>query len=455
MASLAAQPSATSRPQATRQLLTDLGLLNPRSYPEFIEKYPSIVQDNYIVGMESTGKILYTPNRVFYHWESLGKVLPAFRVNGGGSPVTGSAGADVTVTLTAGSHYNSGADSPVAQGYEFTDNTTNRTYLVISVNKGTPSAHTAVLRPNKQSGATSIADGEQLNYKGRPHTEEGSGKKQGLFAREEKITGEATTIRTDQEFTDLNMFEKTDIPDSPAGYSFYRIRQTDKETERFSAVQELQLMLGDSTDNLAATGQNSAATGLVQQIFGRGQAVNQSAVDAEYFRALKRRIEAEGFSSEYHLLADTELEIKVQDYLKGNYPAGQVVYASFNGSKDVALSQNFESYNIYGINYHIKSYKYFNAARTWGADLQTGFFNSFGIFIPQGEGVDPHTGLKVGRFTVRYQSTGEGGPIVMVGSEGMFAEPKVGVEAVLRVSNVTYKGIESFGLNGYLDSKIA
>lgn len=455
MASLSAQPSATSRPQATRQLLTDLSLLVPRAYPEFIEKYPNIAKDNYLVGMESVGRIKFTANRDFYHWESLGKTLPAFRVNGSGSPVTGSAGADVTVTLTAGSHYNGGGDSPVAAGYEFTDNTTNRTYLVISVNKGTPSAHTAVLRPTKAAGATSIADGEQLNYKGRPHTEEGSTKKQGLFSREEKITGQATTIRTDQEFTDLNLFEKTDIPDSPAGYSYYRIRQTDKETERFMGVQELQLMLGDSTDNLGATNQNSSATGLVQQVFARGQAVNQTGVDANLFRAYKRRIEAEGYSNEYHGLLDTELEIGIQDYLKGNYPAGQVVYASFNGQQSVALSQNFESYSIYGVTYHFKSYKYFNAARTWGADLQTGFFNSFGLWIPQGTVKDPKSGDNVDRFAIRYQAQKEGDPIIMVGQDGMFAEPSIGTDARLTISHLTYKGIETYGLTGYMTSKIS
>lgn len=451
MASLSGQPSAGAQASASRQLLTDLGLLVPRAYPEFVEKYPSIVQDNYIVGMESVGNLLFTQNRVFYHWESFGKTLPAFRIT---TLTTGSAGADVSVTLTAGSHYDSGTKAPVAPGYEYTDNTTNRTYLVVSVDSSTPSAFVVVLRPNKAAGATSIAAGEQLNFKGRPHTEEGSTKKQGLFAREEKISNEATTIRTDQDFTDLSMFEKTDVPDSPAGYSYYRIRQTDKETERFMGVQELQLMLGDSTDNLAATNQNSASTGLVQQVFARGQAVNQTGVNAALFQGLKRRIEAEGYSSEYHALLDTEYEIAVQDYLKGNYPAGQVVYASFGGAQSVALSQNFESYNIYGITYHLKSYKYFNASRTWGADLQTGFFKNFGLFIPQGTGMDPVTGKAVGRFTVRYQAQKEGDPIIKVGQNGMYAEPSIGTDAILSISNITYKGIESFGMNGYLTSNI-
>lgn len=452
MASLSGQPSAGAQASASRQLLTDLGLLVPRAYPEFVEKYPSIVQDNYIVGMESVGNLLFTQNRVFYHWESFGKTLPAFRVTGA---VSGSAGADVTVVLSAASHYDSGTKAPIAAGYEFTNNTTNQTFLVISINSGTPSAFSAVLRPNKQTGATVIADGEQFNYKGRPHTEEGSTKKQGLFAREEKISNEATTIRTDQDFTDLSMFEKTDVPDSPAGYSYYRIRQTDKETERFMGVQELQLMLGDSTDNLGATNQNSNATGLVQQVFARGQAVNQSGVNASLFQALKRRIEAEGYSSEYHALLDTEYEIAVQDYIKGNYPAGQVVYASFNGQQSVALSQNFESYNIYGITYHLKSYKYFNASRTWGADLQTGFFQNFGLFIPQGTGMDPVTGKAVGRFTVRYQAQKEGDPIINVAQYGRWAEPPVGTDSILSISNITFKGIESFGLNGYLSSNVS
>lgn len=450
---MATIPSAGARPQATRQLLTDLGLITERSYDQFVAKYPSVVADNYIVGKESvSGNLIFTPNRRFYHWEDLGKTLPAFRITGA---VTGLAGADVTVTLAAGSHYNSGADSPIAPGYEFTDNTTNRTYLIVSVNKSVASAHTAVLRPAKAAGATSIAAGEQLNYKGRPHTEEGSTKKQGLFSREEKIYGEASTIRTDIEFTDLSMFEKTDLPDSPAGYSYYKIRQLDKEVERFSAVQELQLMLGDSTDNLGATGQNSNSTGLVQQAIGRGQSANQAAVDADLFRVLKRKVEAEGYSNEYHGLLDTELEIKVQDYLKGNYPAGQVVYASFNGNKEVALAQNFESYNIYGINYHFKSYKYFNAARTYGADIGTGYWSNFGIWIPQGTAMDPKTGKLVNRFAVRYQAEKAGDPIIRVGQDGMFAEPPIGTDARLTVSHITYKGIETMGMNGYITSKIA
>ena len=64
--------------------------------------------------MESMGNKTKVTNKEFYHWENRGKLHHSIQV----VSATGfaGAGANGTVTLTSGSHLNSGTQSPVRVG---------------------------------------------------------------------------------------------------------------------------------------------------------------------------------------------------------------------------------------------------------------------------------------------------------------------------------------------------
>src|SRR5690606_22889405 len=99
---MATVPNGFSVPRITVDgVLTSLGLVTDDNYGDFVQRFPSLVQESYIMAAEAAGASKYTPSQYFRQWEDSNKPMPSFQVTG---DVTSTAGAAVTVTLTAGSH---------------------------------------------------------------------------------------------------------------------------------------------------------------------------------------------------------------------------------------------------------------------------------------------------------------------------------------------------------------
>ena len=94
-----------------RQFVSDLSLLKPQFYDKFVEKYGN---QNYTQLLEMIGLKAVVPGREFFHFESYGKLHSSIKITAASTVSVTNSG--VTVTLTAGSHYNSGAQSPVRVG---------------------------------------------------------------------------------------------------------------------------------------------------------------------------------------------------------------------------------------------------------------------------------------------------------------------------------------------------
>lgn len=439
---MAQTPNGFSQARADYAVLTPLGLLKQDTYDAFLKLFPDLANLGYIMTAEGLGALKYTPTRQYKHYLDTEKPLPSFQI---AADVTGSAGANVVVTLAAASHEAAGTKSPVADGQIWEDDLTGKRYEVVTTSKTTASAHTATLNPVKSADATALtAAGSFFKFIGYVNTREASVRNPGIYRRWLNSTQETAIIRTDQTFTDLNAFEHTIINDQT-----FMMLSRSEEDERFVASQELQLMFGVSSDNLkTANNQNSASLGLIPQIKAAGAAYSAptaGVINEDFFRGIKRRVSATGISNEFHGLLDTEATIKFDDFMNSYNANGSIVYASFGGQKEVAINRNFGSYSIYGMTFHRREYEYFNSARTHGADVNTGINRNTMLFIPQGSVAIE--GEKFKTFNVRWQGEDAGAPIIRLVTDGaLFGKSD---EMIGSVGHVTYKGLQAFQLGAY------
>lgn len=448
-------------PFANRQILTDLGLLVPRSYTEFIKKYPTLASSNYIVTREaqnsaSTGAIgMYTKNKEFYQWQQKGKNAPSWKVT---TTVTGAgAGQNITVTVAAGYYQTSGGVagvlSPPAPGHFYSNDTTGQVYQVVSVNSGTPSAHTVVLRPVDSTVTASVATTDLLVFEPTV-VGEGSGSQETIIQLDERVANYCATIKSTKSFSDWNLFETIDIPNNPSGFDHFKPRQMYNEYDLFLMQQEKLLMFGKPFTNIA--GVVNQHTGLIPQVIAGGQVdTTSTAINAAYFDSQKRLIDAEGYSNEYDALMNIEFRIKWENFLATTYTAGAIVYEKAFEGDAMEINRNFKAYNINGIKTNVMTYDYFSSAKIYGAAVNSGIYNNACLMIPRGEGVDPDSGTNVPRFNIRWQGQSEQDAPIRVRATGGLAPTPTDDTEKLVISHVTTKGLQAFGLNGYMWTKLA
>jgi len=449
-------------PFANRQILTDLGLLVPRSYPKFIKTYADLASKNYIVIREAqnsanTGAIgMYTKNKEFYQWQQKGKNAPSWR----GSAATGTgAGANITTTVAAGYYQTSGGVagvlSPPAPGHYYFNDTNGQSYQVVSVNSSTPGAHTVVLRPTDATVTATLLATDYLVFDPTV-VGEGSGSQETIIQLDEKKTNYCATIKSTKSFSDWNLFETIDIPNDPSGFDHFKPRQMFNEYDLFLMQQEKLLMFGRPFTNIA--GVVNQHTGLIPNVIANGQTdTTSTVVNAAFFQNFRRLTDAEGYSMEYDYLMSLELRMKVEDFLASTYTGGAIVYKNadaFEGA-GAEINRNFKAYDVHGIKVNFMTYQYFSSANVYGTPVNSGFYNNAGLLIPRGDGVDPGDGTNVPRFNIRWQGQSEQDAPIRVRATGGLAPTPTDDTEKLVISHVTTKGLQAFGLNGYIWTKLS
>lgn len=432
-------------------LLSELALFNPltSTAPQLMDKYPRYSKEGYFAPMIAAGQAEWTPNKKFYHNETLGKTMPSFTA--GNSPAAPGAGANVTVNI-GGPYYLSGTVSSVKAEQVYLNEMTGQYFRVVSVDETTPSAFTAVLRPLLTTENPDISTNDFFAFQGR-YVGEASTSAAGIYQRTERIEQECFMVRTDYKYTDQSMLNVTDIliDGKPSGYKQI---QSPYETERFFQELEVTGMTGPNWNNLGSSIGNSGAKGLMNQVT---QQINQNAVNDDFWKAIKEQIDAEGWTNAYDFLYDTQLEMKVSDYLAEKYKNGAVIYIDPKDSdKPIELARNFKAYDIYGLKVDFKNYSFFNAQKIWGAPAGIGQYRNSAIAIPQGFEYDTETGRRMRRLTLRYQAIKKGDPMIDISITGGFGVPvKTTQEKILEVSHEAYIGLETYGLNGYFKVAVA
>lgn len=427
-------------------VVTSLGLITNENWDTFIKRYPTLLRDSYIYKAEAAGASKYTPNEFFRQWEDPNKPQPSFQVTAAAS---GAAGAAVTVVLTADSHTASGTYSPIAEGFFFVDDATGIEYEVRSVDKSADGAHEATIAPTSAADSADITEDSFFKFVGRPAKDEDSDFMDGIYRSYGDKQRQLTIIRTDQAFSDLAAYEIIKYGDT----SYYNLERSNLDPDHVFAV-EHEMMLGRVRDNVQSAGnRNVAHQGMLPQIQAGGYDLSSyTAITDAFWQDITRVNDADGWTNEYDILADTEFYFAYQQYMQNVAgTAGSVIYGEFNGNNEINLAFNFGGANIYGTQYNVKKYAYFNSGRTHGATPGTGYLAGTAVFIPQGTFVHPDAG-RMRYFTVRYMSDREGGQRVHYDTDGALFGKNGHRRA--EVSLTSYKGLEMYNLEAYKYAKI-
>ncbi len=448
---MATFPNAFSVPTMKYPIISQLGLINTTNYTDYIDSYPSLVQDSYIMKAEAAGAVKYTPTKKWKQWVDGNKPLPAFKVTAAGAG--GGAGAAVTVTLTAASHLFTTL-SPIAVGQVYEDDKDGIQYEVRAVVKTTPSAHTVTLAPTKASVTANLTTVSYLKYQGRPSVQEASFQQDGIYNGPTSRDRDLQIIRTNKSYSDLVKFEILEYK----GQSYYGLDRTNLDREHIE-TQELTLMFGDVKDNMtAASGNmNTDAQGLIPSILAYGTNLQgTTALSEAFFQDLRRANDADGYTTKYDVLSDTEFWIAYQSYLRtiGGGTSNIVVNVNLNEQeKQIQGIFDFsDTVKIYGMELTLKNYAYFNSARTHGADMNTGFWRGSAIFMPIGSRYNDAAEGDLPYFRIRYMSDAEGGTMNYLDTDGALVGKST--ERKVDLSLTSYKGIEMYNAKAFKFAKI-
>jgi len=439
------QPGNVQLSGVTRSFMSDLSILKPQYYPQFIEKYGS---QNYAQLLEALGMKATVPSREYFHFESRGKLHSAVQLDGGALDNV-AAGAAVNVAIAAG--YVNGGRSPLRVGEVVENAATGVQYKITAVASATACTIKpldATIDANTDLGANSAA---YLLFRGITEAGEASSKFNSLTGLTEKKIFNTTEIREDFTISDRAKIEELYFEVN--GQSYYTYKGLDEAVRRFMNNKEFKLMFGKpSTDaQIGSTG----ITGLVPQIEANGQTHQWNAVAGftiADFHSIARLADFNGGASEYHFLMDSYLRSRIDDALFDKYTAGAIQWASVGGSQDVAVKYGFDSIKVGGVTFHLKKYLPFNAEAVYGVAPSAEYYKEFGILVPMKEGRDAQTGDKLPSLRIVYNEV-EPGKEVKVWETGALAKVPTSDKMELNVHHMSYCGIQVFAANQYIAVK--
>jgi hypothetical protein len=426
-------------------IISSLGMQKPDNYGEFVKLYPDDFRDFFITSLEAQGNLKATENRFFDQWLDANKPYPSFLV---AAPVSGIAGAAITVTLTTASDID-GTLSPPAAEHLYVDVTTGIEYIIISANKDTANAHTAVIKPTLAADVPSVTTSSVLQWVGTAPEVEASDYRAGIYRGMTKRKRYLSTYATSQRFTDRATMEVTHFMDK----TLYDINKTMLQKDHNRKI-EYGLMRGKIRDNIAsATAENNQDEGLIKQIERYGTDLgNAVTFNDAFFKNISRVASGNGYIKDFTMLAENTVSYAVDDYLanKVGY-AGGIVYGNFDGANEIDLAFNFGKFSIYNANFKFQEYKLFNAAYTGGADPEADYYDTGRfLLIPNGSVIHPdQTTSKM--VTVRYQAFN--GMINAMSTDGAFFGKNTKQEGIVSVTS--HKGLETYNIEAYFSGVIA
>jgi hypothetical protein len=430
------QPGGVSTNGAgvNRQFVSDMSILKPQYYSQFIEKYGS---QNYAQLLEALGMKATVPAKKFGHFESRGKLHDNVKVlsfTGGAS-----AGASATVTIDPASILNS--RSPIRTGEVLENAKNGKQYKVTSVSTYPNIFVMTPFDSTELINATLLA-ADFLLFRGISEAGESSTKFDTLTGLIEEKTFYTTEIREDFTISDRAKIEELWFEVN--GQPYYTYKGLDEAVRRFMNNKEFKLMFGKPQ---GATG----TTGLIPQVEAGGQVTTWgTSFDIDDFHNLARLADFNGGAQEYHFLMDSYLRSAVDDALFAKYQNGAIQWASVGGSSEVAVKYGFDSIKIDGTTFHLKKYLPFNAEAVYGQTIGTaGYYARTGLLIPVKDGRDAQTGDKIPSLRLVYNEV-EPGKEIKVWETGALAKVPTNDKMELNVHHMSYCGIQLFAANQFM-----
>lgn len=460
------QPGGVGTPAQNRQLLSDLTLITPHVWKQFVERYGD---QHYYLILEQQGNKELVEGRLFEHFESRGKLHDSVVVQ---TTVTApAAGADVTFVLTAGSHASSGTQSPGRVGDVIKTDSGPVEAKIISISTTTPSAHTYTVRPLKttqafvSNGSANLTAGEVIVWVGRTEMGEASTLGDTNVRLTDRYSNTTTEISEEYTTTDRAMIEQ--IFFEYGGQQYIKMKGIDETTRRFVNSIEFKLIKGDTANNLAAVGGSVGTQGLIPKIALSGQTVNYTAgsFDIPKYHEISRAIAFNGGCNHYQWLMDMYQLQEVNDEIFTTYNNGAIKWKEASGAGTLEVGYGFHKVVIDDIQYDFKYYSPFNSEAVYGQAGTSSQYRNFGIMIPQGTFYDTRNTQSYKNLSVvsnrvpgaSVTSSGGADDIRLV-TTGMFApanteNSSVTTTANLSVRMLAYKGLRTAGANQFIQVK--
>jgi len=462
------QPGAIASQYANRQLISDLQLLTPQYYKQYVEKYGN---EDFTWWLSTYGGMEEVKNRNYFWFENRGKLMVGIQAAANVSAAT--PGGTITVTLAAGDHYNSGTESPVRVGETVRVASTNVEGEILAITGTTAYAFTFTVRPKistqtlASAGGTSLLSTDVLLLGGDMDAGEASDSINPLIHLDQKYDNNITEMRESWAATDLaemtEVFYNSGVSGSEmaggaqAGTSYFTYKGLVKSNQRFINNVEFKLMRGNIVNNTGLTTSSSVGSeGIIPKVLADGETVGYTpgTLDIAKLHEITRVMDVNGCANESMWLMDIYQRQNFSDGIFKEFPAGAYVWGSNEKSEDAAVNYGVQSLRIDGYMFKVKKYKQFNTEMTTGLTPVNDYFRNFGMICPQGEVRDAKDVTKAYKnITVMYQAPPKGGSTgnaIRVWQWGGASMNPTSGQMVDHVETITYRGTRVCAANQFI-----
>lgn len=415
------QPGAISvAGGVNRALISDLQLLTPQFYNQYVEKYGS---EEFFMWLATYGGMEEVKNRNFFWFENRGKLMVA--VSNLTAVATPAAGATVSITIQTGDVYDSDK-SPLRVGETVRIASNNVEGVILTV----PTYNTATIRPKQSTqafaGSTgSLIAGEVLIFGGNTDVGEASSSIEPLIHLDKKYENNITEIRESWSATDLaemtEVFYSGGVSGSEmsgggqAGISYFTLKGLVKANTRYNNNIEAKLLRGDIQNNTGLNTTTSVGTqGFIPKIQADGETVTYTpgTLDIAKLHEITRIMDVNGCAKDNLWLQDIYQRQNFSDGIFKEFPAGAWVWGKNENGQDARINYGVQSIMIDGYKFDVKKYSQFNTEVTTGKTPTVDAFRNYGIICPMGTARDSKDSTKVYKnITVMYQQPQKGGTI--------------------------------------------
>lgn len=462
------QPGAIAASNVNRQLISDLQLLTPQYYKQYVEKYGN---EDFTWWLATYGGMEEVKNRNYFWFENMGKLMVGIQTAANVSATT--PGGTISLTLASADHYNSGTQSPLRVGETVRVASTNVEGEIIAITGTTAYGFTFNVRPKvstqtlNSAGSTSLLSTDVLLLGGDMDAGEASTNINPLIHLDTKYSNNITEMRESWAATDLaemtEVYYNSGVSGSEmaggaqSGTSYFTYKGLVKSNQRFINNVEFKLMRGNVVNN---TGLNSTTSvgsqGIIPKILTDGETVGYTpgTLDIAKIHEITRVMDVNGCANECMWLQDIYQRQNFSDGLFKEFPAGAYVWGKNENSEEAAVNYGVQSLRIDGYMFKVKKYKYFNTEMTTGLTPVNDYFRNFGIICPQGEARDAKDVTKAYKnITVMYQQPPKGGSTgnaIRVWQWGGASQNPTSGTMTDNIETITYRGTRVVAANQFI-----
>jgi len=465
------QPGAISNPYVNRQLISDLQLLTPQYYKQYVEKYGN---EDFTWWLATYGGMEEVKNRNFFWFENRGKLQVGIQI--ATSTNASTPGAAVTFTLKSDDHYNNGTQSPLRVGETVRIASTNVEGVITAIPSTAQGAFTFTVTPKiitqalNSAGSSQLLASDVLLFGGDMDAGEASTSINPLIHLDEKYDNNITEMRESWSASDLaemtEVFYNSGVSGSDmaggaqSGTSYFTYKGLVKSNQRFINNVEFKLMRGNIvTNQIALTGAQTTSVGsegIIPKVLADGETVGYTpgTLDIAKLHEITRIMDVNGCANENMWLQDIYQRQNFSDGLFKEYPAGAYVWGANEKSEEAAINYGVQSLRIDGYMFKVKKYKQFNTEMTTGLTPLRDYFRNFGLICPQGEARDAKDATKAYKnITVMYQAPPKGGTTgnaIRVWQWGGGSQNPTTGQMTDNIETITYRGTRVVAANQFI-----